>query len=82
MMEIHHGGKFMNHPMLYYRGEVDYMYNIDPDKMSYKELKGIMSVDYGYNDVCQIYYNIIGKSFAKRLRLIVNDISILQMLAK
>lgn len=61
-------GKLVNHPMLYYkRGKVDYMYNIDPDKMSYEELKGIMAVDYGYNDVCKIYYNIMGRSFAKGL---------------
>ncbi|KAM7503331.1 hypothetical protein LguiB_002235 [Lonicera macranthoides] len=46
MMEIHHGGKFVNHPMLYYKGgKVDYMYNIDPDRMSDEELKehGVVS---------------------------------------
>lgn len=83
MMEIHHGGKFVNHPMLYYKGgKVDYMYNIDPDRMSHEELKGIMSVDYGYNDVTKIYYNIMGRSFVRGLRLVVNDTSILQMLAE
>ena len=56
--------------------------NIDPDRMPYEELKGITSVVYGCNDVFKIYYNLMGRSFAAGLRLIVNDISVLQMLAE
>ena len=46
MLEIHHGGKFVHggklvpKPLLYYKGgKVDYIYNVDPDLMSFEELK-------------------------------------------
>ena len=80
MLEIHHGGKFVPKPLLYYKGgKVDYIYNVNPDLMSLEELKGILVHDYGYTNVTQIHYNLLGRSFTT-LRLIVDDSTILDML--
>ncbi|KAM7495351.1 hypothetical protein LguiB_029960 [Lonicera macranthoides] len=65
--------------MYYSGGQVSFFYNVDPDKMSYFELKGMVE-DLGYNNVAKLFYLCPNKSMETGLRIIVNDKDIGPML--
>lgn len=82
MIELHHKGKFIDKPLLHYKGgKVDYLYNVDSEHMSLEESKGILVQDFGYTNVIKIHYNPLGRSFTT-LRCIVNDSTILDMIKR
>ncbi|KAM7489032.1 hypothetical protein LguiB_026516 [Lonicera macranthoides] len=79
-IHLNHGGKFVSEPLLHYNGgKVDYFYNVDLDKMSYFEIKGMVE-DLGYKNIAKLYYFIHRKSMEIGLRLIDNDKDINKMM--
>ncbi|KAM7529311.1 hypothetical protein LguiB_032721 [Lonicera macranthoides] len=54
IIELHHGGKFVRKPILYYSGgKLKYCYNVDKDLVSYFELKGMVT-ELGYKNLSKI----------------------------
>ena len=72
-LHLNHGGKFVSKPVMFYSGgSTSYYYNVDADKMSYFELKGMVE-DLGYTNMAKMYYLYPRKSMETGLRLIDSD---------
>ena len=79
-LHLHHGGKFDANTCLYYAGgDTSYYYNVDPYKMSYFELKGMVE-ELGYTNILKMYYLCPRKSMETGLCLIDSDKDIPDML--
>lgn len=79
-IELHHGGYFVTRPILHYLGGTVTMFkDLDPDRMSFFELKGMVN-DLGYKTFSTLYYRDPSTSFANGLRLLLYDNEIDQML--
>ncbi|KAM7490860.1 hypothetical protein LguiA_033781 [Lonicera macranthoides] len=79
-IELHHGGYFVTKPILHYLGgNVTMFKDLDPDRMSFFELKGMIN-DLGYKTFSKLYYRDPSTSFAIGLRLLISDNEIDQML--
>lgn len=77
--EIHYGGTFVWNPNLeYVGGNVETIYNIDPDKHSYFEIQAIC-LDLGTLGTSSFHYLIPGGNLVQGLRLINGDDDVVYM---
>ena len=65
--------------MFYSGGEVNYYHDMDLDKMSYFEIKGMVEY-HGYTNVSKIYYRHPHKIMETGLTLLDNDKDVMNML--
>ncbi|KAM7485651.1 hypothetical protein LguiA_001660 [Lonicera macranthoides] len=64
IIEIHHGGNFVSKPTLHYRGGFVSMFkDLDPNRMSFFELKGLVN-DLGCKAFNKLYYRDLDCSFS------------------
>ncbi|KAF9591949.1 hypothetical protein IFM89_010307 [Coptis chinensis] len=79
--ELYDGYKWFTKHILYYKGgRVQYFYNIDPDKMSYFELKGMIEQECLVKDMVKMFYTDPNKPVDIGLKIVNDDKYIIEMM--